>query len=165
MAEKIYERLKAISYPRPSGSAQEKKTLDYLAEQIREMGFDPEIEEFSYTRRIPEEAYVAAVLDDGSEIAFPVTGITDSMETAPEGETAEFYYLRSYDEVSLTRVRGKIVLIHGRLSMEEYRRIKNAGIAGYIVTSGTIRDTYENSDLETARFRRTLVHCRHSRSV
>ncbi|MBO5998547.1 MAG: M20/M25/M40 family metallo-hydrolase [Lachnospiraceae bacterium] len=157
MAEKIYERLNSISYSRPSGSAEEQKTLDYLAAEIRGMGFDPEIEEFSYERRVPAEAYVAAVLEDGTEVPFPVTGMTDSMETAPEGETAEFYYLRSYDEVSLTRVRGKIVLIHGRLSFEEYRRIKNAGIAGYIVTSGTIRDTYENSDLETARFRDNLA--------
>ena len=157
MADRIYERLNAISYTRVSGSAEEEKALDYLASEIRNIGFEPEIEAFSYQRRVPVKAYLAAILEDGSEVPFPVTGMTDSAETAPDGETAEFYYLRSYDEVSLTRIRGKIVLIHGRLSAEEYRRIKNAGIAGYVVTSGTIRDTYENSDLETARFRDNLA--------
>ena len=69
---------------------------------------------------------------------------------------AGFFYLKSFDEVALTRVRGKVVLIHDRLSKEEYKRLKQAGIAGYVTTSGTVRDTYENSDLETARFRDNL---------
>lgn len=46
MAKKIYERLEAISYSRPSGSIEEKKALDYLAQEIRRIGFEPELETF-----------------------------------------------------------------------------------------------------------------------
>lgn len=156
MAKKIYERLEAISYSRPSGSEEERKALEYLAQEIRRIGFEPELETFSYTRRVPVKATLAAVLEDGREVSFQVTGVIDSLETTPEGETAEFAYVPSYDEVSLENLKGKFVLLHGRLSKEEYRRLRRAGIRGYAITSGTVRDTYENSDLETTRFRDNL---------
>ncbi len=156
MAKKIYERLKTISFSRPSGTAEERKALDYLAQEIQAIGYEPEFEEFTYQRKVPVEATLAAVLEDGSEVNFQVTGVVDALETAPEGETAEFAYLPSYDEVSLANLKGKFVLLHGRLSKEEYRRLRKAGIKGYAITSGTVRDTYENSDLETVRFRDNL---------
>ncbi|MCR5331254.1 MAG: Zn-dependent exopeptidase M28 [Lachnospiraceae bacterium] len=156
MAKKTYERLAAISYSRTSGSPEERKALKYLAGEIKKTGFDPVIEEFTYTRKVPKEAFLAVVNDDGSETVFTVTGVIDSASTGAKGKTAGFYYLRSFDEVSLSRIRDKFVLIHDRLSPEEYDRLKKAGIAGYVTTSGTIRDTYENSDLETVRFRENL---------
>ena len=156
MANKIYERLSRLSFTRPSGTKEEKKAAELLAGEIREIGYEPGFEEFSYTRKIPVEASFTAILEDGSEVAFPVTGVVDAKETAPEGEEAQLYYLKSFDEVSLSRIRGKVVLIHDRLSTEEYKRLRKAGIAGYVTTSGTVRDTYENSDLETVRFRDNL---------
>ncbi len=156
MAKKIYERLASISYSRPSGSKEERKALKYLEGEIKKTGFTPVIEEFEYTRKVPKEAYLAVINPDGSETSFTVTGVIDSASTGPKGSIAGFYYLRSFDEVSLSRVRGKFVLIHDRLSPQEYDRLKKTGIAGYVTTSGTIRDTYENSDLETARFRENL---------
>ena len=156
MAKKIYERLAGLSFSRPSGSDEERKAAEYLAEEIRKIGFEPEVEEFTYTRSVPVQAAFAAVTEDGREISFPVTGVVDSEATLPEGIEAGFYYLKSFDEVGLKRAKGKVVLIHDRLSREEYKRLKKAGIVGYVTTSGTVRDTYENSDLETNRFRDNL---------
>lgn len=156
MAKKIYERLAAISYSRPSGTEEEKRAGEYLFKEIEGIGFKPVFEEFSYTRKVPADAYLAAVTEDGREVPFYVTGVIDSLDTPEEGLEAEFYYLRSFDDVSLTRIKGKVVLIHDRLSKDEYRKLRAAGIAGYVTTSGTVRDTYENSDLETARFRDNL---------
>ena len=134
MANKIYERLSRLSFTRPSGTKEEKKAAELLAGEIREIGYEPGFEEFSYTRKIPVEASFTAILEDGSEVAFPVTGVVDAKETAPEGEEAQLYYLKSFDEVSLSRIRGKVVLIHDRLSTEEYKRLRKAGIAGYVTT-------------------------------
>lgn len=156
MAKKIYERLAGLSFSRPSGSDEERKAAEYLAEEIRKIGFEPKVEEFTYTRSVPVQAAFAAVTEDGREISFPVTGVVDSEATLPEGIEAGFYYLKSFDEVGLKRAKGKVVLIHDRLSGEEYKRLKKAGIVGYVTTSGTVRDTYENSDLETNRFRDNL---------
>nr|WP_297708667.1 M20/M25/M40 family metallo-hydrolase [uncultured Butyrivibrio sp.] len=156
MPRKIYERLENISYSRPSGTNEERKALDYLASEIRNIGFEPEFQEFIYKRKVPVEATIAAIDDEGKEISFPVTGVVDSKETSEAGETASFYYLKSFDEVALTRIRGKIVLIHDRLSAQEYKRLIDAGVVAIITSSGTVRDTYENSDLETVRFRDNL---------
>ena len=156
MTRIIYKRLADISYPRPSGSKEEKQAAAYIEGEIRKIGFEPQREEFTYTRRIPLEASLSAEGKDGEWVSFPVTGVVDSQSTLEEGETIGFYYLKSFDEVALTRIKGKIVLIHDRLTGEEYRRLRQAGIAGYITTSGTVRDTCENSDLETGRFRDNL---------
>ena len=156
MPKKIYERLSTLSFSRPSGTEFEKKAADYLLSEIEKIGFSPEVEEFTYTRKIPVDAELFAISQNGEEISFPVTGVIDSKETPANGETAGFYYLKSFDEVSLSRIYGKVVLIHDRLSAEKYKKLVDAGIAGYITTSGTIRDTYENSDLETGRFRDNL---------
>ena len=152
----IYQRLSTLSFTRPSGTEEERKAANFLANEITSIGFKPEIEEFSYERNIPVTATLEAVLEDGSTKVFPVTGLIDSAPTPPEGSEAEFFYLKSFDEVSLSKIQGKIVLLHDRLSHEEYRRLRKAGIAAYITTSGTVRDTYENSDLETGRFRDNL---------
>lgn len=156
MAKRIYERLVTLSFTRPSGTDEEKKAAEFLAKEIRQIGFEPEIEEFTYTRKVPSKAYFAVITEDGREISFPVTGVIDSEATAAEGIEAGFYYLKSFDEVGLSKVRGKVVLLHDRLSGEEYKKLKKAGIVGYVTTSGTVRDTYENSDLETNRFRDNL---------
>lgn len=156
MYNRIYERLSKLSFSRPSGTEFEKKAAEYLLDEIKKIGFSPEVEEFTYSRKVPAEAALFAIDEEGKEISFPVTGVIDSKETPAEGLTAGFYYLRSFDEVSLGRIRGKVVLIHDRLSTENYKKLTDAGIAGYITTSGTIRDTYENSDLETGRFRDNL---------
>lgn len=156
MSSAIYERLAAISFSRPSGTREEKNAAEFLAGEIRRIGFEPEEESFTYTQRVPVRAELTAVTANGERIPFPVTGLIDSADTAPGGDEAEFHYLKSLDEVSLTRVRGKIVLLHDRLSEEEYRRLRKAGNAGYVTTSGTVRDTPENSDLETGRLRYQL---------
>ena len=157
MALKIYDRLSAISFSRPSGTDKEKEVASYLENEIRQIGFEPIVESFEYTRKVPRKASLTAIYEDGVERSFPVTGVIDSKSTPDEGITAGFYYLSSFDEVSLSRVKGKVVLIHDRLSPKDYKKLLDAGIVSYITTSGTVRDTYENSDLETARFRDNLL--------
>lgn len=157
MSLKIYERLSAISFSRPSGTDKEKEVAAFLEKEIKKIGFEPEVETFEYTRKVPKKATLTAIYENGEERSFSVTGVIDSSSTPEEGITAELYYLSSFDDVSLGRIKGKVVLIHDRLSPKTYRKLKEAGIVSYITTSGTIRDTYENSDLETVRFRDNLL--------
>ena len=110
MSNRIYERLSKLSFSRPSGTEFEKKAAVYLLDEIKKIGFSPEVEEFTYTRKVPVEAVLFAIDAEGKEISFPVTGVIDSKETPAEGLTAGFYYLKSFDEVSLGRIRGKVVL-------------------------------------------------------
>ena len=152
----LIHTLSRLSFSRPSGTPEEKQAAELLAGEILALGFEPDEETFSYERRVPVRAELRAEGEDGREVSFPVTGVIDSAETPEEGITAGFHYLKSIDEVSLTRIRGKAVLIHDRLSEQEYAKLREAGITAYITTSGTVRDTEETSDLETARFRYNL---------
>ena len=65
MTRIIYKRLADISYPRPSGSKEEKQAAAYIEGEIRKIGFEPQREEFTYTRRIPLEASLSAEGKDG----------------------------------------------------------------------------------------------------
>ena len=152
----LYDTLSRLSFSRPSGTPEEARAAELLSGEISALGFHPVTEPFSYERRVPVRAEIRVTGADGNEVSFPFTGVIDSAETPPEEITAGFYYLKSIDDVSLTRIQGKIVLIHDRLSEQEYSKLRKAGIAGYITTSGTVRDTEETSDLETVRFRYNL---------
>lgn len=153
---RLYDRLYCLSFSRPAGTPAEARAAELLEGEIRALGFEPVTETFSFERRVPVRAELRAIGEDGSEAVFPVTGVIDSESTPAEGTVSGFHYLKSLDEVSLSRIRGKIVLLHDRLSEEEYAGLRKAGAAAYITTSGTIRDTEETSDLETARFRYNL---------
>ena len=157
MANHIYERLSALSFSRPSGLPEERKAAEWVKAEIRNIGFIPVTEPFSYIRNVAEEAALLVSGKNGEWISFPVTGMTDSAATGTEEENAPFYDIKTFDEVTLERAKNCFVMVHDRLSPENYQRLKEGGIRGYVMTSGTIRDTYENSDLETARFRDNLL--------
>ena len=123
MSLKIYERLSAISFSRPSGTDKEKEVAAFLEKEIRKIGFEPEVETFEYTRKVPKKATLTAIYENGEERSFSVTGVIDSSSTPEEGITAELYYLSSFDDVSLGRIKGKVVLIHDRLSPKTYRKL------------------------------------------
>ncbi|MBQ8159383.1 MAG: M28 family peptidase, partial [Clostridia bacterium] len=151
----IYQRLENLSFTRPSGTEEERAAAAFLKGELVQAGFQVEEESFTYQRQVPRLARLSALTDEG-ETVFPVTGIIDSAGTAEGGVQAPLLYLKSLDDVTLSQARGKIVLFHDRLGPEEYRRVLKAGAVATIATSGTIRDTLENSDLETGRFRDSL---------
>lgn len=153
---KLYDKLYRLSFSRPAGTDAEARAAELLSREICALGYEPVTEPFTFERRTPVCAELCAIGEDGTETIFPVTGVTDSAPTLAEGTISEFHYLKSLDEVSLSRIRGKIVLLHDRLSEDEYVRLREAGVAAYITTSGTVRDTEDTSDLETARFRYNL---------
>ena len=146
-----YERLRQLSFTRVSGSAEETRAAAWIAAQIEAIGYPAAIETFTYKRSVPLNAALEA---DG--VSYEVTGFIDSGDTPPEGITAEFLYVRAPDEFTLKRAHGKFVLLKDRLDEKTYGRLVRAGIVGYAVMSGTIRDTRETSDLETQRLRESL---------
>ncbi|MBQ8031570.1 MAG: hypothetical protein IJ260_08620 [Butyrivibrio sp.] len=74
MSLKIYERLSSISFSRPSGTDKEKEVASYLEKEIKQIGFEPLIESFEYTRKVPKKASLTAIYENGEERSFPVTG-------------------------------------------------------------------------------------------
>ena len=146
-----YELLQDLSFRRPSGTPAESRAAELIVEALRSIGFEPKLESFSVTRAIPEAAELT--LTEPNLVTYPVTGLINSADTPEAGLEADFYYLRHIDRTSLKAASGAFVLLNERPSEQEYRQLKEAGIVGYLLMSGTARDTYDNSDLDTMRFR------------
>lgn len=149
--EQALSFLKKLSFPRASGSEKERLAAELIREQVREIGYEAITEDFSWHRNIPVTASLR--LTGPEEISWPVTGLIDAPQTPEEGIEADFYYIRHIDEVSLQLAKDKFVLLNDRPGEQDYARLAKAGILGFLLLDGSIRDTPDNSDLDTFRFR------------
>jgi aminopeptidase YwaD len=98
---------------RPSGSALEKKTTDWVLGEFKKMGLNAWIEEFEVTtgRVLSQKLEVLKpyTADMGCEV-MPLSG-----STGAEGVTGDLLYLDNYDEEYVTEeVEGKIILTGGQ---------------------------------------------------
>ena len=143
--------LKELSFPRTSGSDKEHLAAEMIKKEIQTTGFEPVLEPFTVSRQIPVTATFR--LTEPEEITYTVTGLIDAAPTSPEGDNADFYYIKNIDDISLREARDKFVLVNDRLDERDYEKLAKAGIRGILLMSGSIRDTDENSDLDTQRFR------------
>ena len=149
--EKAYAFLEKLSFPRTSGTAEEKRAADMILEEIKSFGLEPRLEPFEVKWNVPVKATFAVTAPVQKE--FTVTGLINAQDTPEGGCDAEFYYMRLIDEVNLRKAQGKFVLVNERPSEEDYKKLVEAKVAGMLWMSGTSRDTYDNSDLDTWRFR------------
>lgn len=139
--------LKELSFPRVSGSEKERQAAELIQKQIRRFGYEPVCEKFSYRRSVPVTASLRMTAPE--EISWEVTGLIDAPETPVEGIEADFYYMKHIDEVSLRLAKDKFILLNDRPGEQDYARLAKAGIRGFLLLSGSIRDTPDNSDLDT----------------
>lgn len=150
-----YAFLEKLSVPRTSGSEAERRAAELIAERVRRIGFTPVFERFAYNTCRPVEAEFT--LTEPETVRYTVTGCVNAGDTPPEGMEAEFCYLRHVDDIGLKQAKGKFVLLNERPGEKDYKRLVEAGVVGMLFMNGTSRDTYDNSDLDTMRFRDCYV--------
>jgi carboxypeptidase Q len=105
--------------PRPSGSAQAKAAVEYVAEQMRELGLDVQLEEVKVPQWV-RGAETAELVEypgqaPGTSQKIVLTALGGSTSTGPDGLTADVVVVNNFDELSkLGRgtVAGKIVLFN-----------------------------------------------------
>lgn len=148
---KAYAFLEKISFPRTGGSPAEARAAELIIHQVRELGFEPVTEGFSVTQRRPVTARLTLTAPE--RVEYTVTGCVEAQATTEEGVEAPFYYLRNIDEIALKNAKGAFVLLNERPSEKEYEMLVKAGVVGFLLMNGTSRDTRDNSDLDTVRFR------------
>lgn len=146
-----YDFLEKLSFSRTSGSEEEHRAAEMIAEEIKGYGFAPTLEPFTVEWTTPVRAVLKVTAPVEEE--FTVTGLVNAADTPAGGCDAEFYYMRLVDDVTLPQAKGKFVLLNERPSEENYKKLMKAGIAGFLWMNGSSRDTYENSDLDTMRAR------------
>ncbi len=149
--QEAYDFLEKLSFSRTSGSELEHKAANMIADEIKSYGLAPTLEPFEVKWDRPVHALLKVT--SPVEETFTVTGLINAADTPEGGCDAEFTYMRLIDELTLRQAKGKFVLLNDRPSEENYKKLMKAGIAGFLWMNGSSRDTYENSDLDTMRYR------------
>ena len=127
-ANKIMKIFGDTAYVRMGGSPEELKTAEYLKAQVAELGLEAEIRPFDVDMATIGEA---KLLVDGEEITCKGYLCAGSHEVE-----APFYYLRSTDPHSLSRCRGKIVMVDGYMGYWMYQDLLENGAVGFITYDG-----------------------------
>ena len=154
-----YALLEKIGFVRVSGSEEEKKAAGMLMEEVRALGVEAVLEPFPVTHYEVKKVKFEMLEPEYRE--FEVLGYGYSGCTDSEGLTAELAYVQQATPMELRNVKGKIVLINGRLTPDIYERIVKAGAAGFITWSGTVVDDVERTDIEKRELRES--HWRHGK--
>ncbi len=138
--DKIFED---TAFVRMGGSPEELRTAEYLRDRIRDLGLNAEIVPFSVPMSDIQEAVFLA---DG--VSIPCKGYLCAGNTELE---APFYYLPSTDSHSLSRCRGKIVMVDGYLGHWIYQDLLENGAAGFVTYDGNVN--YADRDIDQRELR------------
>lgn len=150
--QRQFDLLKKIGFVRICGTPEELQAANFIMDEVRGIGFEPELESFQETRFAPVEAKLTVTAPVEKE--FPVRGYFyfDPMEVVDA--EYDFYYMEETDAVSLKNAKGKFILTNSMVMNEElYSTLYHAGIKGILSMDGTIRDHRDETDLSTGRLR------------
>ena len=141
--QKINQIFADTAYIRMGGSAEELKCAEYLAGLCAEFGGKAVIEPFAVQMATMKEAHLYA---DGVEVTCKGYLIAGSAELE-----APFYYLANTDAYSLSKCKGKIVMIDGYMGFWRYQDILANGAVGFITYDGHVN--YADNDIDQRELR------------
>ena len=146
-AEQIMKIFADTAYIRTGGSPEELRTAQYLQDKIAGLGLKAEIVPFD----VPMSRIQEAVLQvDGVEVT------CKGYLCAGSGEVeAPFYYLRDSSPYTLSKCRGKIVMIDGYLGYWVYHDLLENGAVGFVTYDGNTN--YADRDIDQRELR-SYVH-------
>ncbi len=111
--------------PRLSGSPQAQKAVEYVADQMKRLGADVQLEKLMVPHWVRGEETAALVEYTGQAPNTPqkvvLTALGGSVATPSEGLTAEVIVVKNFDELAplgRERVAGKIVLFNARFDKQ-----------------------------------------------
>jgi len=151
-----YSLMEKLDYIRVAGTEGELKAAKTICEELKAMGLEPRLEPFEIDDFDIHKAELE-ITGPGAR-KFTVTGYGMAGSTPENGLRAPFMYAENGSDIALSQARGKIVLLNAHpVRGEQYRKLVEAGVAGFIAISGTLTDELEKTDLE----KRFLVGGRH----
>ena len=146
-AKQIMKIFRETAYVRTGGSAEERKTAEYLVQQVKNLGLQAQIQDFDVDMA---DIHSATLEVDGKQI--PCKGY---LCAGNHDVTAPIYYLRDKDRYSLSLCKGKIVLLDGYLGYWIYQDILENGAVGFITYDGNVN--YTDRDIDQRELR-SWVH-------
>ncbi len=149
--KRMYSLLKKLDFERLSTTEGEKRGAQIIADEISKLGIEPKIETFMAPRY--EVTKVKFEITAPFKREYAVTGYGFSGSTPKKGIEADFYYLESFDEMSLAEAKGKIVFVPGGIGVENFRKLAKSGALAFVSTSGTWLDKKNETDIEERMLR------------
>ena len=141
--KQIRQILSDMDFIHTSGTKEELQAAEYLMGKCWEMGVQAHLEAFPVAMA---EVHSASLLADGK--AVPCKGY----KCCGSGEIeAELLYLPDTDPASLTRAKGKIVLLDTGVGYFLYQDLLKNGAVGFITYDGNVR--YQDSDIDQKELR------------
>ena len=154
-AHRAFALLKELAYVRVSGTPAERTAAERLLKEAQSTGAEAHIEEFSvkcgrvdHAKLMVTEPYVKE---------YEVTGYERGKNTPEGGLDAEFVYVENMLPVHLLNVKGKVVLINGRLRKKDYEKLQKAEVAGILTFSGSTIDRLSETDCDIRKLREVLT--------
>ena len=132
------EFLTGFDFVREAGTAGEVKAAKMIRDTLDSFGVKNRMEEFDFLGVRINRAVLKVVEPYQKE--YVVTGYGRCGNTGAEGLKADFLYVENGDAVSLSRAKGKIVMVNGRVSGDVYQRLVSAGVVGFISVEGSPLD-------------------------
>ena len=154
-AHRAWNLLKDLAFERVSCSEAEKKAAQRLLEEALSTGAQAHIEEFPVACGRVSHAKLVVTAPYVKE--YEVTGYERAANTPEGGLDAEFYYAENVLPAHLQQVKGKIVLINGRLRRGDYEKLQKAGAAAILTYSGSTIDRLSESDCDIRKLREVLT--------
>ena len=152
--KRAFSLLEKISFERIGGSKEEMRAAEIIKEEIEKTGVKAFIEEFDVDH---SEIKVASLkVTSPVEKEIEATGVKMSGSTPVGGIEKEFVYCEDVMDANVLNVKDKIVLINGRMMLKAYKKLINAGAAGFICFSGSVYDDLNNSDLDIMSIREKM---------
>ena len=139
----VREILKQTDYVRTSGSAEEEKAAEYLRGLCEQLGAKAYIEPFDVDTA---EIHSASLTVDSHPV--PCKGYKLCGSGSVE---APLCYLPNTDPASLTRAKGKIVLLDTGITYWVYQDLLDAGAVGFITYDGDVHFPDRDIDQKTLR--------------
>ena len=130
--------LAGFDFVREAGTAGEVKAAKMIRDTLDSFGVKNRMEEFDFWGFRINRAVLKVVEPYQKE--YVVTGYGRCGNTGAEGLKADFLYVENGDAVSLSRAKGKIVMVNGRVSGDVYQRLVSAGAVGFISVEGSPLD-------------------------
>ena len=154
-AHRAFNLLKELAYEKVSCSEAETRAANRLLEEALACGVEAHIEEFSVPCGRVHKAKLTVTAPYVKE--YEVTGYERAVSTPEGGLEAAFYYAENLLPAHLEQVRGKIVMINGRLRRADFEKLQKAGAAAILTFSGTTVDRLTDTDCDIRKLRATLT--------
>ena len=154
-AHRAFALLKDLAYVRVSCSQEERQAAERLLSEAKSCGVEACIEDFSV--KCGKVTHQKLVVTEPFVKEYEVTGYERSASTPEGGVDLPFYYAESVHPTHLPHVKGKAVLINGRLRRKDYEKLQKAGAAAVLTFSGSTVDRRSDSDCDIRKMREALT--------